>query len=151
MRDSHTGFLDQLEADETVELGAIGCQSDDLIRYAGASGDFNPLHWDPGHARRSGFANVIVHGMLSMGVVARLLQNCVERPTDLVSLRVRFRSELMVGETATVSAWLISRESEGMRTKVAFRAELLREGEAMRPIDLGEATFERARRGGASY
>lgn len=44
-----------------------------LVRYAEASGDTNPLHLDPEFARKAGFADVIVHGMLSMALLGRLL------------------------------------------------------------------------------
>lgn len=138
---------DRLERNEAIELGVMRCDPADLVRYAGASGDFNPLHWDPIHAQRAGFADVIVHGMLSMAVAARLLSGLLERPTDLISLKVRFRNELMVRETAVVWARLSSRAAG--RLKLTLWAEAERDGVTVRPIDIGEATIERGRREGA--
>ena len=45
----------------------------DLVRYAGASGDFNPIHWNERFARSVGLPDVIAHGMLTMGIAGRLL------------------------------------------------------------------------------
>ena len=45
----------------------------DLVRYAGASGDLNPIHWNERAARAVGLPDVIAHGMLTMGVAGRLL------------------------------------------------------------------------------
>jgi acyl dehydratase len=45
----------------------------DLVRYAGASGDFNPLHHDPDYAARAGLPDVMAHGMLSAGLLASAL------------------------------------------------------------------------------
>ena len=45
----------------------------DLVRYAGASGDFNPIHWNDEVARAVGLPGVIAHGMYSMGVAARMV------------------------------------------------------------------------------
>lgn len=46
-----------------------------LAAYAEASGDLNPLHLDPAFAQKAGFADVIVHGMLSMALLGRLLSS----------------------------------------------------------------------------
>ena len=45
----------------------------DLVRYAGASGDFNPIHWNDEVARAVGLPGVIAHGMYSMAVAARMV------------------------------------------------------------------------------
>lgn len=48
-------------------------RSSDLIRYAAASGDFNPIHYDSESARSAGLPGIVVHGMLNMAVVGRYL------------------------------------------------------------------------------
>jgi 3-hydroxybutyryl-CoA dehydratase len=78
----------------------------DLLRYAQASGDMNPLHLDPEAARRAGFPDVIAHGMYSAGLVAAEL---VRRHGDgaLLHYAVRFRSPVHLGDTLTLAcnAW----------------------------------------------
>src|SRR2546422_5204541 len=61
-----------------------------LVRYAGASGDFNPLHTDPKIGESIGFGGIIAHGMLIMGFVGQLLSDFVG-PTALRAFGVRFR------------------------------------------------------------
>jgi len=69
----------------------------DLVRYAGASGDFNPLHHDEGFARDAGLPMVMAHGMLSAG----LLASFVTRWFGAGSVRrykVRFRDRVFPGD-----------------------------------------------------
>ncbi|MGQ0566899.1 MAG: MaoC/PaaZ C-terminal domain-containing protein, partial [Gemmobacter sp.] len=69
----------------------------DLVRYAGASGDFNPLHHDPDFARAAGLPDVIAHGMYSAGLVA----SAVERRFGVGAMAryaVRFRAPVRVGD-----------------------------------------------------
>jgi acyl dehydratase len=69
----------------------------DLVRYAGASGDFNPLHHDDGYARASGLPGVMAHGMFSAG----LLASFVTRWFGAGSVRrfkVRFRERVFPGD-----------------------------------------------------
>lgn len=72
----------------------------DLVRYAGASGDFNPLHHDEAYARAAGLPGVMAHGMLSAG----LLASFVTRWFGAGSVRrykVRFREKVFPGDTLT--------------------------------------------------
>lgn len=67
-----------------------------LAAYAEASGDLNPLHLDPAFARKAGFDDVIVHGMLGMGLLGRLLdEHFADRP--LLKFDARFAAVLPVG------------------------------------------------------
>ena len=52
----------------------------DLVRYAGASGDFNPIHWNERFATEVGLPGVIAHGMLTMGLAARAVAACPATP-----------------------------------------------------------------------
>jgi acyl dehydratase len=74
-----------------------------LAQYAEASGDLNPLHLDPAFARKAGFADVIVHGMLAMALLGRMLN---ERFTaeQLCSFDARFTGIVPVGETLHCTA-----------------------------------------------
>ena len=75
----------------------------DVIRYAGASGDFNPLHWDAGFAADvSPTGGVIAHGMLSMGHVSRVVTAWAGGPEKVRELDVSFRAACPVGATITI-------------------------------------------------
>ena len=61
-----------------------------LIRYAGASGDFNPIHWNDRFAREVGLDGVIAHGMLTMGVAGAALEQWLGGPGRIRSYSTRF-------------------------------------------------------------
>ena len=62
----------------------------DLVRYAGASGDFNPIHWSDRVATSVGLPGVIAHGMLTMGLAGRAVTDWAGDPAALVEYQVRF-------------------------------------------------------------
>jgi acyl dehydratase len=68
----------------------------DLVRYAGASGDFNPIHWSERFALGVGLPNVIGHGMLTMALAARVLTNWVGDPAAVVGYAARFTRPVVV-------------------------------------------------------
>lgn len=71
-----------------------------LALYCGASGDHNPIHVDTDFAVIAGLPDVIAHGMLSMGWLARLLTNWVPQ-TAIRDYSVRFAAMTQVGEKIT--------------------------------------------------
>ena len=77
----------------------------DLVRYAGASGDFNPIHWSDRVATSVGLPGVIAHGMLTMALAGRLFTQhfgagCVR------SLQTRFSGVALVGDVIEFAATL---------------------------------------------
>jgi acyl dehydratase len=68
----------------------------DLIRYAGASGDFNPIHWNERVAREVGLPDVIAHGMLTMALANRLVTVWAGDPGAVVECAVRFTRPVVV-------------------------------------------------------
>src|SRR5690606_11649394 len=62
----------------------------DLVQYAGASGDFNPIHWSERTARAVGLPGVIAHGMFTMALVGRAVTGWAGSPDAVLDLSVRF-------------------------------------------------------------
>jgi acyl dehydratase len=62
----------------------------DLVRYAGASGDFNVIHWNQRVAQSVGLPDVIAHGMLTMAMAARVVTDWVADPAAVLEYSVRF-------------------------------------------------------------
>jgi acyl dehydratase len=86
-----------------------------LALYCGASGDHNPIHVDTDFAALAGLPDVIAHGMLSMGWLARLLTNWVPQ-TAIRDYSVRFAAMTHVGEKITCSAKVTEKfEAQGER------------------------------------
>lgn len=93
----------------------------DLVRYAGASGDFNVIHWNERIAVGVGLPNVIAHGMLTMGLAGRVVTDWLGDPGALVEFGVRFTRPVVVpdddaGATVEVSAKVTSVSDDGLVT-----------------------------------
>ena len=85
----------------------------DLIRYAGAAGDFNRLHWDQEHAATASPTNgVIVHGMLNLALLLRAVGEWVGGDDRLVSTSVSLRAPCPVGSTVTFRAEVLEIDEE---------------------------------------
>jgi acyl dehydratase len=69
---------------------------DQLIRYAGASLDFNPIHWNERFAKEVGLPDVIAHGMLTMALGGRIVTDWLGDPGKLVEYSVRFTRPVVV-------------------------------------------------------
>ena len=71
----------------------------DLIRYAGASGDFNIIHWNERVAQEVGLPSVIAHGMLTMGTVIRIVTDWLGDPGKVIEYSARFTRPIPVPDT----------------------------------------------------
>lgn len=103
---------------ETLEPAVVGpLTRTDFVRYAGASGDFNPIHHDDEFARAAGNPSVFGHGMLTAGLLAR----CVSRHVGLENLRrykVRFATRVWPGDVVTCSGRITRRYEEAGELRV---------------------------------
>ncbi|QVQ51019.1 MaoC family dehydratase N-terminal domain-containing protein [Spiractinospora alimapuensis] len=98
----------------------------DLVRYAGASGDFNPIHWSERVATGVGLPNVIAHGMLTMGVAGRVVTDWTGDPGSVTSYEVRFAQPVVVpdddeGTTVSISG-KVTEKRDGNEVVVALTA-----------------------------
>ena len=71
----------------------------DLVRYAGASGDFNPIHWSDRVATSVGLPGVIAHGMFTMGAAVQLVSDWAGDPAAVVDYQTRFTKPVPVSDT----------------------------------------------------
>ncbi len=85
-----------------------------IVQYAGASGDYNPLHTDEIFTKEiAGYPSVFAHGMLSMGMTGRMLTNWVG-DGRLTYYGVRFTAQVFPGATLTAKATITEiREEDG--------------------------------------
>jgi acyl dehydratase len=83
-----------------------------IVQYAGASGDYNPIHTDEVFATAvAGYPSVFAHGMLTMGLTATMLTNYVGDGM-LTSYGVRFVRQVWPGDTLTAAAEVVAVRSE---------------------------------------
>ncbi|MET7763126.1 MaoC family dehydratase [Streptomyces sp. NPDC005336] len=87
---------DDVEVGTEVPLREFRVNRADLVRYAGASGDFNPIHWNEKFAREVGLPDVIAHGAYTMAEAARVLTDWTGDPGALVEYGVRFTRPVVV-------------------------------------------------------
>jgi acyl dehydratase len=101
-----------LEPGERIEL-RVTPDPYVTVRYAGASGDFNPIHIDEQFARQVGLPGRILHGLWTMAQVARAHTDAAGGPEKLASLSVQFRGMGMLGEEIVVQGTVRERTEGG--------------------------------------
>jgi acyl dehydratase len=104
-----------LQAGETFEL-RVTPDPYVTVRYAGASGDFNPIHVDEDFARKVGLPGRILHGLWTMAQVARAHTDAAGGPEKLRRLSVQFRGIGQIGEELVVSGKVVEVSEEGVAT-----------------------------------
>jgi acyl dehydratase len=110
---------------------------DSLVRYAGASGDFNPIHYRDDFAQKVGLPGVLAHGMLTMGLAVQVVVDFVGGSGSILDYQVRFTKPVLVdakdGATVTVSAKVAEIAEDGKSARIdltAVAAELTVLGKA---------------------
>jgi acyl dehydratase len=102
--------------DELPEL-TVQLARADLVRYAGASGDFNPIHWNERFAKSVGLPDVIAHGMFTMAQAGRLVTQWVGDSGTVLDFGVRFTRPVVVsdadGATLVLNGKVSSKSQDG--------------------------------------
>ena len=93
-----------------------------LVRYAGASGDFNPIHFDDEAARARGLGGVIAHGMLSMGFLGQFVEAAFG-PGATRKLEVNFRGMVKLGDVVTCRGRVTEVREAGGRSLAVCEVE----------------------------
>jgi acyl dehydratase len=88
--------FDSLEVGEIVAERSYELTRDSLVRYAGASGDFNPIHYRDDVARAVGLPGVLAHGMLTMGFAVQPVVDWAGDPGRIADYQVRFTRPVVV-------------------------------------------------------
>lgn len=116
---------DEVEVGQRIPEQTQTIEQADLIRYAGASGDFNPLHWEEAFAAKvSPTGGVIAHGMLNMGLVSRVVTAWAGGPEHVRRLTASFRAPCPVGATVTLGGEVTALDPEERTATLAVWAEL---------------------------
>ncbi|TQS46322.1 MaoC family dehydratase [Cryptosporangium phraense] len=91
-----TVSYDDVEVGTELPSKTFPIQRSNLVQYAGASGDFNVIHWNERVAKSVGLPNVIAHGMFTMAEASRVLTEWVGDPGAVVDYGVRFTKPVVV-------------------------------------------------------
>jgi acyl dehydratase len=131
---------DDVEVGEQLPSRSFPIARADLVRYAGASGDFNPIHWNARFAVGVGLPDVIAHGMLTMAATARLVTDWIGDPGALVDYSVRFTRPVVVpddeeGATLHVEGVVAEKLGDG-----AVRIDLTARSDGDKVLGMARAT-----------
>jgi len=92
-----------LEVGQEVLTATVELSRADLVKYAGASGDFNTIHWNERFAKEVGLDNVIAHGMLTMATAVTPLTDWLDDPGAVLDYRTRFTNPVVVPDAESGS------------------------------------------------
>jgi acyl dehydratase len=117
---------DEVEVGQEIPAVDYPARRVNLVMYAGASGDFNPIHWNERFAKAVGLPDVIAHGMFTMAQGGRFVTDWAGDPAAVVDYGVRFSSMVVVpdddeGAVITVSG-VIEEKLDDKRVVVALNA-----------------------------
>ncbi|WP_440070567.1 MaoC family dehydratase [Streptosporangium sp. OZ121] len=117
---------DEVETGQQLPPAEYAVRRANLVMYAGASGDFNPIHWNERFAKTVGLPDVIAHGMFTMAQGGRFVTDWVGDPGAVVDYGVRFSSMVVVpdddqGAVITVSG-IVEEKLEDKRVVIALTA-----------------------------
>lgn len=114
--------FDDLAVGDVVAEREFALTRDSLVRYAGASGDFNPIHYRDDVAASVGLPGVLAHGMLTMGFAVQPVVDWAGDPGRVADYQVRFTRPVVVdpadGATVTVSAKVGQLDAEARVARV---------------------------------
>lgn len=111
--------IGQIEVGESLPvIGLEPVSRLDLIKYAGASGDFNPIHTIDEEAERAGLPGIIAHGMWTMGNLAKLFTPYLDEGF-IETYSIRFKGMVFLGDVVSLQAELKEKESGRLIFEVA--------------------------------
>lgn len=116
-------YSDYEKGDSIPELKIPAIEHMDLVRYAGASGDFNPIHTDPAFAEKVGLGGTIAHGMYIMALLGRLGTNWAH-PSQIKNYGVKFKGMTRPGQSLTLRGKIKRKKDEEKLLVVAAEAVL---------------------------
>jgi acyl dehydratase len=125
---SSTVGYDDVDVGTQLPQQSFGVQRGNLIMYAGASGDFNVIHWNERLAKAVGLPDVIAHGMFTMAEAARVVTDWVGDPGAVLEYGVRFSSPVVVPDddrgAEIVVAGTVTEKLDGNRVVVTLDARV---------------------------
>jgi acyl dehydratase len=119
---ANTYFDDVHIGDEIPKLVTAPISHLQLVRYAGASGDFNPLHTDARIGEMIGTGGIIAHGMLIMGFVGQMLSDYVG-PQTLKKFGVRFKGMTHLDDEITCTGVVTEKYEENGEGRIAGKVQ----------------------------
>ena len=118
--------IHELSPGQEIGSRTIEVTRTDLVKYAGASGDFNPIHWNEAFATSVELPGVIAHGMFTMGSAVQLVTDWAGEPGAIVDFQTRFTKPVLVADTTGTDAPGATIEVSGIIGKLDAEAKTAR-------------------------
>ncbi|WP_227937910.1 MaoC/PaaZ C-terminal domain-containing protein [Alkalihalobacillus deserti] len=128
----------ELELDQELKIDKDPIGKLQLVKYAGASGDFNMIHTDEETAKKVGLPGIIAHGMISMGVLGNFVNEIVGNQGFVSRLQVKFVGMVPLGQSLTCKARVIRKDEERRQVDLKISTEM----EPGKFATLGEASIK---------
>jgi acyl dehydratase len=117
-------FFDDVSEGDEAPVVTHELTRTDLVRYAGASGDFNPMHHDEVQAQKAGLPSVFGHGMFTAGFLARAITDFVG-VGNLRRFKMRFAKQTWPGETFTTKIVVTAKRKDDGENLVDLECQVL--------------------------
>jgi acyl dehydratase len=124
------------EGDTGTEIVVSELERQDFVKYAGASGDFNPIHYDEPLAKEAGYDSVFAQGMLTAGIASHAVSDWLGLG-NVTAFGVRFQAQVWPGDTVTAYGEVTDLEHDGEVTHV--EADVTVENQAGEVVLSGDA------------
>lgn len=133
-----------VEVGTELPAGIFPVTRDTLVRYAGASGDFNPIHWNEKFALEVGLPDVIAHGMFTMAEAVRVVTDWVGDPGAVVEYGVRFTRPVVVPNDGTGAVIEVSAKIGDKLDDNRVRVDLTATSEGKKVLGMSRAVVQLA-------
>lgn len=131
-------FVTVAVGDEIAPLARVVTQ-EDVLAYAAAGGDYNPLHLDDAAARAADFPGTIAHGMFTMGHLAACIVLWCGDPAAVLRCSAQFRAPVFMGETIVAEGRVATIDAEARTATLETWVSLERDGGTEWPVRKGQA------------
>ena len=133
---------DQVEVGTELPAQVFPVTRATLVRYAGASGDFNPIHWNEAFALSVGLPDVIGHGMFTMAEAIRVVTDWVGDPGAVVEYGVRFTKPVVVPNDGTGAEIAVSAKVAAKLDDRRVRVDLLATSAGEKVLGMSRAVVQ---------
>ncbi|MEV4556610.1 MaoC family dehydratase [Kitasatospora sp. NPDC049285] len=113
-----------------------------LVQYAGASGDFNPIHWNEKFAREVGLPDVIAHGMFTMAEAIRVVTDWTGDPASVVDYGVRFTKPVVVPNDETGATIEVTAKVAALLDDRRVRVDLVATSAGQKVLGMSKAIVQ---------
>lgn len=110
--------IDDIVQDERFNLIVEPVTTVQLVKYAGASDDYNRIHYDQAYAQDAGLGGVIAHGMLTMGFMGRAITQWAGPEARVQHMSARFTAPVRPGDSVSVECTVKSKQADGEAIRV---------------------------------